>query len=1014
MTYKGIGEYRAITLTAGADTVAGDAEANTIEGVVSALSSERTLDVTDKIDGGEGADTLKVEMKGDFAGFTKDSGFLKNVETVELTNSGTIARTFAAKEVTGVQTYELKGLVNLSDLAAAGVAVNLSDRADGSASVGFATTAVAGSTDALTLGLNNVGTKGATAAQNKAVAVTANGIESLTVNAEGVNVVDLSGVNATTATIAGAGSVTLTATGSNLKSIDASAATGALDLTVNNGSSVNSIAAGSASDVLRVDASKLAVNATVNGGEGDDTLSLSGLNGTTLQLNQSNVETLEITAAAGANVMSGLNTTGLKSLVINAQGSTNTGIASGASLTLAQFAEPDLNLTLSGNTNGSLTATNQGTLTLSTVAEAAETTATTVATAVTATEATAAILNVGARTDLTGAVIASKATELTINVASAKSSAGAELTKLDGDVTANVAKAVTVNAQGRLDTVVTANAAEQASVTTGATATGETDALALKANVAKEVSIKAGGTLDLTNSTLGGAERVTIEATKAVTGNVALSAVNQLNVSGTATTAAVTLGALGATTQDYALTVNASGLKAGFTAASVQTKGQAVTLNSKGVSGDFAVKDIGTNTDRVGSVVVDAANQLGSTKVGDVYATAGSSVTLNANGILGKNASEKAFTVGDVEVASNSGALTGSINLNLNGTAGQFQVGNLTAGAVIVQAGATNGGEINASSGATQVIGSINANTATVTGNSLTANTFDVTADSITYTGGLGVDTLTFAGQTAGTSNKVSVALNVSTGMNNDVVSFTTKDAAGLETTLTGTVALGDGAGDTLALKIGGTAAGSLNASGLIVTGAETITITGNAEANTIKGTAGNDRIDGKGGADIIDLSAGGSDTVVFGASLAANSKDSITGFKVGAVADGGDVLNFGAFVAVSGIVDADTNTDGVQAFVANSAATLSNGKVALVDLGSTTVADADLAAALLGTGKAFVAATDNVSATKTVLLVKNGDADVRIVYVTDAAGSDTDTVELVGVLSGVSSFTGLLDANFA
>lgn len=93
---KEIGGCRAITLTQGAETVEGTDGDDTIEGVVSSLASARTLDAGDVIDGGAGDDTLKVDLQSNFAGFTGE-GFLKNVEVVELTNSGTIAREFSAK-----------------------------------------------------------------------------------------------------------------------------------------------------------------------------------------------------------------------------------------------------------------------------------------------------------------------------------------------------------------------------------------------------------------------------------------------------------------------------------------------------------------------------------------------------------------------------------------------------------------------------------------------------------------------------------------------------------------------------------------------------------------------------------------------------------------------------------------------------------------------------------------------------------------------------------------------------
>lgn len=112
---------------------------------------------------------------------------------------------FSGKGSEGVQTYNLSGVVNLQDLSAADIAVNLADRAKGAASIKFADEAVKGKADTLTLGLDNVGTVDADKGDTP-VAVTINGIEELTVNAAGENAVTLNGGNAVKAlTVTGDG-----------------------------------------------------------------------------------------------------------------------------------------------------------------------------------------------------------------------------------------------------------------------------------------------------------------------------------------------------------------------------------------------------------------------------------------------------------------------------------------------------------------------------------------------------------------------------------------------------------------------------------------------------------------------------------------------------------------------------------------------------------------------------------------------------------------------------------------
>ena len=139
---------------------------------------------------------------------------------------------------------------------------------------------------------------------------------------------------------------------------------------------------------------------------------------------------------------------------------------------------------------------------------------------------------------------------------------------------------------------------------------------------------------------------------------------------------------------------------------------------------------------------------------------------------------------------------------------------------------------------------------------------------------------------------KVTNTLNITTDLGDDTIEYTTKDAAGLQTTLTGTVNLGSGT-DSLVLSVGGTQAASLNAAGLMVTGAETITINGNVAADTVVGTAGDDVINpsgvaggpvngrdvmaGLGGKDTINATDASVDEIHF---RSVDGSDTITGFS--------------------------------------------------------------------------------------------------------------------------------------
>lgn len=91
MTYKGIGEYRAITLTVGADTVAGTSGNDTVNAFdlnpTTGLAAA-TLNSYDSIDGGAGTDTLNVYATA--AVNNSLVGTVKNVEVVNLNGANNI------------------------------------------------------------------------------------------------------------------------------------------------------------------------------------------------------------------------------------------------------------------------------------------------------------------------------------------------------------------------------------------------------------------------------------------------------------------------------------------------------------------------------------------------------------------------------------------------------------------------------------------------------------------------------------------------------------------------------------------------------------------------------------------------------------------------------------------------------------------------------------------------------------------------------------------------------------
>ena len=388
-------------LTTGVDTINGTAADEVINGATG-TSRVATLNEGDKIDGGDGTDTLNVDMAKSFTGF-KGDGFMKNVEIVNLDSSANSAVTFSGKGVEGVQTYNLSGTVNLSDLSAAGIAVNLADRAKDAASITFADAAVKGKEDALTLGLHNVGTVDADKGDTN-VDITFNGIENLTVNAAGENVVTLKGGDAVkTVAVTGDGDLKVTVGETSLESVDASAATGDLDVDLTAATSkLESVTLGSGDDVLKL-GDNSSKEISIDGGAGDDEVVLKGAQGTK-ELQMSNVETLTVAANTAALTLSGARTTGLQTVKLDTLG---------GNVTLADFQNNSLDLLLVGTTSKNVTVADVPTLNI-TVGDD-DKFADNMSGDVTAADATSVSLSVADGATFSGGLVANQATSLSVD-----------------------------------------------------------------------------------------------------------------------------------------------------------------------------------------------------------------------------------------------------------------------------------------------------------------------------------------------------------------------------------------------------------------------------------------------------------------------------------------------------------------------------------------------------------------------------------------------------------------------
>lgn len=879
-----------------------------IGGVASTLSAEKTLNENDLIDGGEGNDTLRVTMDANFNGFTvtddpNTTGGMKNVENVELTNNGQLARTFSAKGSEGVTTYTLHagkagtGAINLKDLAAAGVTVNVDGLQKGTTGVQFATGALTGDNDSLTFGLNNVGAAAASATADPTyVGLSATtGLESVTVNASGANYADLSKLDVDSLAVTGAGSLDVSAVNAALTSLDASAATGNVSADLTGATEVKTVKGGAGNDTFTVKG--LAVDAVLEGGAGNDTLVLDGLTGV-LQPTVSGFEAIGVK-----------NSTGVTLSAKNAQDFTTLQLEE-AKVTVANLSGGNFTVNALGKEDGTSVTTNEATiadavdLTINVNAAAKAEKTQQVTNNVTASAATNAVINVGSNVAEKGAFKFGAAQSVQLNVASNKVD-DAEQTSFDGTITAVKAQSLEVKAEGALGTNAKFEVANADSVVLDAAQGGRA---AIVAGKATDVRLTAGANLTLTGSELAAAQSVTVvqKDGKLDGSTIDLQGLNSLTVSGDGKDSAVEFKNLGKATNEYNLSVVASGLAAGFTAGTVDSKGD-ISLDFAAVTGDVATDDITGGAD-----VSVVASQLGDNTFGTINAVG--DVNVQALGLLGDT-----FKVGNITVNGESS----NVKLAVDG-AGTATIGDIDASA------ATKGSvnvDLSGYMGAATTIADIKGNAVTVAGSELKGTTLTaVEANSLNFTGGLEADVVT---KMTAKGDKTTITLD--TGAGADTFSLTTKAAssatAKTEVTIKGD--MGGDTGDTITIDASANldSGSTIDFSGL--KNYATSTITGSTGASglsaditdTIKAGDGNDTINLKGDADathkyIANVSLGeGDDTINITAAVTGSSVVTITGF------DTGDKISGFTAKAMDGGAGTDTSAAAQAAVTAIKAA---------------------------------------------------------------------------------------------
>jgi len=336
-TTPAVDAAKTLALSTAADNLVGGSGDDTFNGSVSATAAENTLNNTDLMDGGAGADTLNVVANVLAIDIAATAVGMSNIETVNIKavdGDGTVgihAATFNASLTSGVTAVNATGNSNVTVTGlAAGASVGLVGNGtvvNGILSYAYATatsaqvinidggtlnTGVANITATASAGVTTA-TINSTGAANKVDTIkldSAGGktVTSLTVNADAGLTATLTAADfATTATIDinGAGAVDL-GSNANVKTIDASGNSGGV--TIAAGSNTTSLTGGSGNDVIT--SAAVGTTAAINAGAGTDTLVI-GTNvahvDTAAEAGRySNFETLRMNGTLDVSLVSGI------------------------------------------------------------------------------------------------------------------------------------------------------------------------------------------------------------------------------------------------------------------------------------------------------------------------------------------------------------------------------------------------------------------------------------------------------------------------------------------------------------------------------------------------------------------------------------------------------------------------------------------------------------------------------------------------------------------------------------
>jgi len=296
------------TLTTEPNDLTGGVGQDIFNAVADSFMGTNTLKPTDKIDGGMGENTLNVTLKDNFNGMT--TGFIKNIDNLNLTNTSTAKKTFNARNIDGLKKVTLDGenginFINPQNLVDLTIE-NLKSSTE-SFKLNYNTGTIAGTNDTQNLTLDNVNLH--KNAIDNVVGVAGTGIDipnienlNITTKGEKSTVFIKSGDNTNhykTISVKGTTDIKLMVESDRLEKVDASAFTHNLEYEFKPSANTpigatNVIKGGSGNDTIKLDFNTNKTNFDIDGGTGKDTLNIERLKAKENKFTVNNIEKVNI------------------------------------------------------------------------------------------------------------------------------------------------------------------------------------------------------------------------------------------------------------------------------------------------------------------------------------------------------------------------------------------------------------------------------------------------------------------------------------------------------------------------------------------------------------------------------------------------------------------------------------------------------------------------------------------------------------------------------------------------